>query len=615
MNNPSPSFSGSIQIDDGEALPPPPPPRRRIPRGLFWLLLLGVVVGGIFAAPGAKRAFSRWSQERQLNRARQSFDKGDFERAMLDARAILESNAGNTEANRLIARALEASGGPGALGWRMRLQTLLPDDVENSLSLAKNAVKAGEIALAAQTLENLKSDESANALFHEVSARLAMIRGDAKSAETHWREASRLAPQVEGYQMELAALRIESKDAEVRTAATAALRELANSPGEGIRALRMLVAHARKYQQPARVRELVDELVAAPGVTFADHLTRLAVLRGYDTPDSSSYLDELRAMALPSPEDFYGLLAWMNRNDLATLAAEWLATVPGDMLSRPPVCVGAAQTFAKAAQWEKLREMTEHGGLWGDMDFLRRAFLARALERLGEPEPGASEWKQAVSAAQGRVDAPERMARLALAAGTWRWEQRQEELLWRIARSGRSPRWVLDSLWRIATSRMHTAQMHEVASYIAKAAPGEVTARNNYTFLSLLVRTQEGNPLQESEVLYRANPENPEVALSHAISLYQQGKMEQAIGTTSAFKPADLRKPEASFPFYHAVFLIASDRGAEAEEFLKIAGKRALLPEETAILEREKEFAQKRAELAREQALKENKGAAAETPR
>jgi hypothetical protein len=57
------------------------------------------------------------------------------------------------------------------------------------------------------------------------------------------------------------------------------------------------------------------------------------------------------------------------------------------------------------------------------------------------------------------------------------------------------------------------------------------------------------------------------------------------------------------------VFLIAADRGAEAEEFLQMAGNRVLLPEEKAILEREKGFAKKRAEAERERVLQEKKEA------
>jgi hypothetical protein len=303
----------------------------------------------------------------------------------------------------------------------------------------------------------------------------------------------------------------------------------------------------------------------------------------------------------------------MNRNDLATVASEWLAAMPAKALAKPPVCVGAAQTFLKAGQWEKLREMTEQGGSWEDMDFTRRAFLARALERFEEPEKSALEWNKAVSAAQSREDGPYRMERLATLAGRWHWEQREEDLLWRIARSGRSPGWVLDSLWRKAAKRSNTAQLQEVAGFIAKTAPGDVTARNTYTFLCLLKRTQEGNPHHQSAVLYRDNPANPAVAVTYALSLYQQGKINEALAVTSAISLEELRKAE-SYAFYHAVFLIAAERGAEAEKFLEFVARRAVLPEEKAILQREKEFAAKRAEQAREKALGEPQKPGATVP-
>jgi predicted Zn-dependent protease len=144
-----------------------------------------------------------------------------------------------------------------------------------------------------------------------------------------------------------------------------------------------------------------------------------------------------------------------------------------------------------------------------------------------------------------------------------------------------------------------------VANLISKADPGGIAARNFYTFISLLTRTEEGDPHRRARTLYEEIPNDPAVTVTYALSLYQQGQPEKAAEVMSGLKPEELHNPTTPFPFYHAVFLIATGRGAEAEKFLKIAGNSGLLPEEKAILQREKESAKKRAEAERERALKE----------
>ena len=143
-----------------------------------------------------------------------------------------------------------------------------------------------------------------------------------------------------------------------------------------------------------------------------------------------------------------------------------------------------------------------------------------------------------------------------------------------------------------------TAKMQKVAGLIAKADPGGVTPRNNYTFLSLLLRTEEGNPHPAAENLHTENPANPVVATTYALSLFQQGKTGKALAVMSALKPEDLRSPLAAF--YYGVFLIADGRADEAVEYVQIGLKRSLLPEEQAILARVKEAAAKQAELRRD---------------
>jgi tetratricopeptide (TPR) repeat protein len=568
-------------------------------RKLVWVAVILLVLGGYVALPVAKRRFDRWNEDKRVDRARVSLEKGDFKRAALDARAVLDSNPQNTEANRLIAKAMEASGSPAALSWRVRLQSLLPDDAENLLALAKDALDAGDLARAKSAIERLKPAETLTATFHEVSARLAMSRRDTAAAETHLQEACRLAPNENRHRLALATLLVDSKRPESRAAALGVLGELAGQPDSSLPALRILLGDAQKHAQPGRIKELALALTEAPGATFSDKLKRLGILRKLDSLGSASYLGELRELAKSNADHLLDLLMWMNQNDLALIASEWLPEFPKELLSKPPGCIGAAETYIKCAEWAKLRKLVE-GGSWGDFDYMRRAYLSRALDRLRDGDAGAAEWKNAVSAAQSAPDGPARLERLAKAAEAWHWDQRVEDVCWLLARTGHCPRWALDLLLVNAYRQGNTAQVQMAASLISKADPGGITARNFYTFISLLTRTQEGDPHRRAKDLYEELPTDPAVTATYALSLYQRGKMSEAVAAMATMKPEELRKPGGRFAFFHGVFLIAADRSAEAEEFLQLAGNRTLLPEEKAILLREKEAAKKRVEDARE---------------
>ena len=112
-----------------------------------------------------------------------------------------------------------------------------------------------------------------------------------------------------------------------------------------------------------------------------------------------------------------------------------------------------------------------------------------------------------------------------------------------------------------------------------------MTARNNYIFLSLLKRTEEGSPHQAAQALYNEEPKNPQVVSTHALSLFLQGRASSAVTLMEGLQPEQLRDP--SLNYYYGIFLAGAKRTAKAEEVLKLTDKSfRLLPEEEALRER-----------------------------
>lgn len=301
--------------------------------------------------------------------------------------------------------------------------------------------------------------------------------------------------------------------------------------------------------------------------------------------EATGYLTDLRNGALSNPGELYLLLMWMNQHDLALLVADWAHTLPQDVAGIPPVCVAVADAYVRSSDWQRLREfLDEHS--WAEWDYLRRAFLARTLERSGEADQAAQEWKDGISAARSRADARGRLERMVRLAIGWGWEQRAQEVMWTMANSPDCPRWMLDALWLIAIENSDTAQLQKLAGILAKVDSKSVVLRNNYAFFSLLVRSEDGNPHREAEKLCAENPGNASIAVTRGFSLYQQGKTTEAAALTGSLPVEELRKPQIAL--YHAIFLTAAGEGTKAAEFLPVAQGWKMFAEEKALLERAK---------------------------
>ena len=534
----------------------------------------------MLAWPKAKGIYHRWSTQRHVGKASEALAQNDPGHALLSAKNALKHNPLDVGATRIMAKALEAIGAPEAELWRAQLDTLQPGDAENVLARAGAALKTGAVETAEEMIHSLAPGARDSAAYHAMAAAIALNKRDAASAESHWAEAARLQPEETRHRLNLANVRLESKTPGVREAALEMLQVLRGKPATGIEALRLLLADAIRHRETATTRDMADALVADRRCTFSDKLTRLGALRRVRDERSAPYLLELRDAALSEPAQLYSLIRWMNANELPLMVAEWVRRMPAEIIAKPPVSMGVAEAYAKVADWQKLHEFTT-ASTWVNMDYLRRAFLAQALDRLEEAEGATGEWTKAVAAARGHPESLEILAKFAVQS---KWNKRAEDIMWMLAALPQSPRWVLDSLWQDSIQRGDTAQLQKLSSALARKDPKGIASRNNYAFLSLLTRTEEGNPQRVAEALHREHPENALIASTYGLSLQQQGKAEEAVALMSALKAEDLRQPQVAL--YYAIFLIAAGHPERAEEYLKLSADWPMLPEEKALLER-----------------------------
>lgn len=553
------------------------------PRSYRWLLLsvLVVVAALFFGWPHMKGRYQRWNVARQVKSAAAFLAEGEYKRAIVSARGVLESSPMDGDAIAIMAKALDALESPSAVSWLSHVNSLRPEDTENTIAWALASLRTGDFATAGDILQTLKPGQPETARFHFAAAKIAMARRDAAGAAQHWAEACRLKPADDGYRLALATIRLGSKRVDEHQAAVEVLSEIGRKPPLSIQALRALIEDAIARAEWKRAAELADLLIADPGAGFEDKLRRLGALRAMKSGAASEYLLNLRDQALEKPADLYMLLLWMTQHDLSLMVTEWARTLPPDFVGTPPVSVAVADAYLRTSEWTKLEQfLNEHA--WGDLEYMRRIFLSVALERQGEGERSAQEWQDALAAARSREDTRQRLERIAKTTISWKWNQRAEEVMWILTTYPECPRWVLDGLWGVCLGRSDAVQLQKISGILAQAESKSVVFRDNYAFFSLLIRSEEGDPHREAERLFKENPANPNVAMTRALSLYQQGKFAEALAVTSGLPPAELKNPQAAL--YHAIFLIAAGEDAKAAEFLAVAEGRTMFPEEVTLL-------------------------------
>lgn len=544
--------------------------------------LIALMVGGYFAAAPARKYYHHWREKRHLDRAAAFFAKPDYKKAILDAKNALAFNTQSTDAIRILAQSFDALHSPQTIEWRARLAALVPNDLENSLGWAGAALQSGDVATADRILRNIPFEDHDTARFHQLSALVALNKRDAVKAEFHWSEAAKLNPNEDAIKLNMASARLRLGSAAERTNALDLLKQLSLTSKERLPAMRALLSDALRHGEADHARQLATALADDLKAPFSDKLLRLSTLRTLKDPDFALFRGRLEAEATENADYAYEMIIWMNRYGFAKEVPVLLPKIREDFVGRPPVAIAVADSYAVSKNWSELQR-TLRGSKWMQMEYVRLGTLAWAMDQSGDRTGSAAVWKTAVAAAENR---PERMETLARAATTWGWADRAEDVLWSIANSStQSPTWVLQSLWVSSLKHGDTDRLRQLARMMLQANPKSVTVRNNYTFLSLLKRTEEGSPHLAAEMLYKENPTNPQVVSTYALSLYQLNRARAAAETMETLSAAQLREP--SMAIYYGIFLAGARRAAKAEEYLLLGSKwDSLLPEEEAMLER-----------------------------
>ena len=544
-----------------------------------WGIRCSIFAALAVVAYGGFRLYGSAREDHLARQTQQFVQRGEYHSAVLVARRLLERNPDNLAALRAMAEMAEKAGRSDAVTWRTKIAQLEPAAAENQLALARTAMRFGQTALVENVLRSLPEAARKGTKFHQVAGTHALSQADAATAERHFAAAAEAEPANPQLALNLAIVRLAAPDRANAEQARARLAGLADHPAVRTEALRALAADALSRSNRAEAAKWATQLKAEQSSTFSDALLYFQAVQGTDA--AASALQQLQAKAAESASTTAELITWLNRNEMAIVAAHWSTQLPKEILATQPVPLAIAEAYSFRKDWAALQEWVE-GKDWGEYEALRLAVESHALHRLAPSDrPSAANrtaWRAALKAAHKR---PEQLVAIAQLADGWGYTTDGEEAWWLVANSNDHARTGLSALQRLYKAKQDTRGLWRVAKRAIELNPRDLVAANNYASFGLLL-TGDSTSRRLAAKLHAENPKVGAFAATYAFALQLEGKLAEALKLMETLKEEELRHP--AIAAYYVMMLVESGNLDRARTFLVHAKRATLLPEEQQLL-------------------------------
>jgi len=551
---------------------------RLLSRALILVAVAGLLGTGFWFL--GRPAYSQHKETRSLKQAREYLAKGDYPNASLSARQALFINPSNIDACLVMAELCQIAHAPQLLDWRRKIAELSPT-LENKVLLASAALRTQgpPFPVAAETVEGLKADGQNYAPYHTISAELALKTRRPDLAADHFGQAAKLEPGNQHHQLNLSVLRLQSTNRTQVAEARAVLETLGQSTNLGAVALRWLVADRVDQKDWPAAETYSKQLINQAGANLDDRLLHLGVLRSTQKPDFDPFLHELRQQSSTNAASIYAVTIWMVSRGMVEQALQWLASTPAKIQSEQPVPLAFVDCYLAKKDWARLQAFLE-ANQWADQEFLRLAFLSRAVAGQNDSLGADGLWRAAVRAAGDRLGPLSRL--ISLAAG-WGKTEAREDLLWQIAQKFPRERWAYRELDRTYQAAKNTRGLNKVYAAMMHSEPNNLQVLNNFASTSFLLKQSLPTAHQVALENYRLQPANPIISSTYAYSLHLQRRHNEAAHIVSQLAPRDQENP--ALALYLAAIYLHAGQTNQARRCLSLVPETELLAEEKALAE------------------------------
>jgi tetratricopeptide (TPR) repeat protein len=431
--------------------------------------------------------------------------------------------------------------------------------------------------LTAQTLDELKDSAANVAAYHALAAEMALRLKRTAEAVAQFEQASRLEPTNELHQLNLAVLQLQSTNAGAPSAARATLERLRANTNIGGVALRWLVAESLGRDDLSTAERFSRQLLADPHSLPDDRLQHLTILQQSRNPEFGPFLKALQKTALTNAAEVYGVSSWMIGHNLTDDALGWLTNCPAKVRAEQPVPLALVDCYVAKKDWGNL-EISLQEQKWGDLEFLRFAFLSRAAGEQNQKLAAEARWRTAMREAGDRLGPLTAMLSMAT---SWGRPQAREALLWQIAQRFPKERWALRELERSYLAAGNTLGLNKVYSIMTRYDPNNFGVANNLAATSLLLKLNLPKAYELAKEVFSQHSQDAVVASTYAFSLHLQGQTKEGLAALAKLKAEALETP--SVALYYGLLLAETGETNKAVKYLSIAKRSDLLPEEKAL--------------------------------
>ncbi|HEY3862569.1 MAG TPA: hypothetical protein VGO59_11835 [Verrucomicrobiae bacterium] len=551
---------------------------------ITWLVIacvcLAVVGGSILGA----RAYLSFRQARLIRQARRYISRSDPSRATLCLRSALAHNPKDLDACRLMAQLAEASLSPSALLWRARVVEFNPRSLDDRLRLAQAATLLREYSYAMNALESVPPEDQKTAAYQRVAGEIAATASHYADAEQHFAEAARLEPGNVDLQFSLAVVRLhDTNNAAALSQARATLGQMAaNTTNAALhsQALREMAIDSIRWKQWDQALALARDLQRQSNSMFSDRLLSLEVLQESRPAEFKPALAACQSDAAAVETNAYQLANWELNRGAPKDALAWMRRLPVQMQTNQSIEVLMADCCVKVEDWNGLMTAIQNQN-WGDLEFLRHGFQARASRGQGLEVASKAQWEQAVELTRSQGAHLVMLLRL---AAEWRWRNEAEDILWSIVNKYPNERWASATLAKALYAGGRTRSLLDLFNQECKRTPSNLAAKNNAAMTALLLGVPDSNPTKLAKEVYQQDPTNSSYASTYALSLYLQTNSPEALKVLERLSPRELEDPSISGCY--GMVLKATGHPEKARKYLNLATKVMLLPEERQLIDK-----------------------------
>ena len=392
-------------------------------------------------------------------------------------------------------------------------------------------------------------------------------------AERLFSKAASIEPNKRSHRFSVAHAQSGSDDYITREKGRSLLKEMSGDSEFTIPALRALVTSHESSGEPQAALRSSDKLVAMPGHDFADELVHLRLLRAVEDERFAPALAAAQEQGARDPKDAGALLVWMSKEGLAREALEWARERAPNVRKMPGIEPGLACCYLALADWRTLLNMTMEGP-W-QKEFVRHAYRARAFREQRDHSGAQREWGLAKTSA---VKDPEALIWLTRTSLEWKWRDEAESTLWLTLDLLPDAKWAIELLKSHYTANGDTGGLWRVARQLVEVNPANEDAQNDLALLSLLLGKDKDKALKISRDLHEKHRDNPSYTSTYAFALHCVNRSLEAQHLLESLPLPQLSQP--AYAAYYGMVLAANDSPEKARQFLEIAQRATLLPEE-----------------------------------